>query len=243
MYCKVINCRFSKTHVTLGHKCGKCNKYGHGNIECGDKKLINNLKEFDNMLPLILQCKFGNCKYYNLHTTDAHHCEICFERYHSENTCPFMVQNNIEIVCPLCKKLNVMSTNQQKVFGVSETCVVCMDNSVEVYFPGCGHICICIKCSDMIKKNNNIKNESTLIKENYNIEQIKYYLKPYPSYVIIYEGMGCYSIIRRLDKELEGIFMHSDDYSIINKKEKDFIDGYALINTIIPLQHEWNNNI
>ena len=39
--CKAINCRFKTTHITAGHKCGKCGKYGHGQVECGNLNLMN----------------------------------------------------------------------------------------------------------------------------------------------------------------------------------------------------------
>ena len=40
MYCKVLKCKFPSSHVTLGHKCGRCNKYGHGEIECNKLEMI-----------------------------------------------------------------------------------------------------------------------------------------------------------------------------------------------------------
>ena len=42
--CKVKNCNFKYSHVTSGHKCGTCGEYGHGQLECGNIQMINELK-------------------------------------------------------------------------------------------------------------------------------------------------------------------------------------------------------
>ena len=43
--CKVAGCRHPHNHVTLGHLCGKCGKYGHGQMECGNQIQIDRLKD------------------------------------------------------------------------------------------------------------------------------------------------------------------------------------------------------
>jgi hypothetical protein len=212
--------------------------------------MIVYLEKFNNKLPLILQCKFNGCKYYKYHTIDAHYCELCNEKYHSENSCSFLINNNLEIICPICKKLNIINEKQQKIFGLSDQCVICMENPVEVYFPSCGHVCICIKCSNKIEKNanpdiyNDIRNEEILIKQNYDLEKIRKNLKPYPSYLYVYENNECYSIIRiKINNKLEGLFI--DDSYNINKiiKKNNFIKGYALVNIESAIYHDWTSNI
>ena len=39
--CNVKFCRFPSSHITLGHRCGICRRYGHGQLECGKQDLIN----------------------------------------------------------------------------------------------------------------------------------------------------------------------------------------------------------
>jgi len=34
-HCKVYGCRYANSHVTKDHKCGNCNGFGHGRVECG----------------------------------------------------------------------------------------------------------------------------------------------------------------------------------------------------------------
>jgi hypothetical protein len=95
MLCKVSKCRFNSSHVTKGHKCGKCKKYGHGEIECNNYNEINKLKEFYHQV-IENKCTFGGCQYSHLHTTDAHHCTKCDARYHSPATCINIMPPNHE---------------------------------------------------------------------------------------------------------------------------------------------------
>jgi hypothetical protein len=250
-YCKVIKCRFPSFHTTSGHKCGSCNNYGHGLIECMDPRLFIRLNSYLNeYLPIEEQCKFGGCKTSKYHTSEAHHCLECNSRLHSVSTCP---QNqpklqSIETTCPICKKINTLQINQQKIYGLSDICCICLSNNVEVFLPNCGHVCMCYNCFLLLNKKDidvfdDIRDESFLINQNYNINELKSYLQEYPSYIEVHEGMGCTSIIRRLniDSQIEGMFVHSDDiYSDIKTvKIKDFINGYChiMINDII--EHRW----
>jgi hypothetical protein len=250
MACKVKYCRFSISHVTKSHVCGKCKKLGHGEIECGDQYKINRLNMFLNDEILIdMQCSFGGCSSKKYHTIDAHHCEHCNERLHSKETCPKIIKN-YNINCPICKQNNIFSINQQKVFNVSELCCICMTDPVEIYLPNCGHICICnLCCIELDKKNkdlvsinllNNIRSEEFLISQSLDLDLIKSKLKPYPSYLKILYDMNNICIIRRLNinSKLEAIYETSEDHLIDTKIDQinKFLEGYAYIN-ILHLFH------
>ena len=236
--CKVKFCRFKDTHVTRYHQCGKCNNYGHGGAECNNRYLKNNLERYSHdILPYNKHCTFGGCDNKEYHTIDAHHCTLCNNRYHSKETCEKNIkEKNINIQCPICKEHNEFSSNQKKVYGLDENCCICLSNKVEVYFPSCGHICICIECCNKMtaKKSNKINEE--IINQRYDVLKIKNSLKKYPSCIELYEGMGCFTIIRRLNNDscLEGLFIHSDDnYDIVKVNEnEDFIKGYACIDRL-----------
>ena len=252
MYCKVSECDCPYTHVTLGHKCNKCKRYGHGEIECNNLDYLNYLKNFNKELPTSIQCKFGGCRYYKYHTNDYHFCQLCLEKYHSQDSCELLLHETLDIICPICKKINIISCKQIKIYGLSENCVICMDNPIEMYLPSCGHACLCISCTNKIDKNNNpniyndIRNEYVLIKQNYNLEEIRKCFKSYPSYVYVYEGNGCYSIIRiKINRKIEGLFINTDDINNISKiiKKSNFIKGYALVNTDLPIYHNWLSNL
>ena len=144
MYCKVLYCRFPHKHTTRGHKCGKCNKFGHGQVECGNKKMILKLNNyFNDVLPIDKQCTFIDCKHKHNHTSDSHLCSLCGER-HFDNTC-----NIKKFECPICRT-DGDAKNIFEVKGNDDTCKICLDNNAEVYFPNCKHICCCKKCFDQI---------------------------------------------------------------------------------------------
>lgn len=238
-YCEVKNCRYNDTHTTIGHKCGKCKHHGHGERECNNYYLKKNLEQFFlTKLPNEIQCKFSGCKYKEYHTSDAHQCSSCNKFYHSKETCSknsnIESEIKIKIICPICKKINEYSSNQIKIYGSEEICCVCLSNKIEVFFPNCGHACICLECSNNLNQNKqkiNIINEEELIRIFciQNIDYLSGYLKPYPSYISIDENMGCKTLIRRLNpsSKLEGIYINPDlyDESYI-LYYNNFIKGY-----------------
>ena len=97
-YCKVNSCRFSQFHTTIAHRCGRCNQYGHGLIECNDHSLKQHLIQFlDERMPSQLHCNFHGCSYPTSHSSDSHHCFRCGERgTHSAPQCR-LNRNNREI--------------------------------------------------------------------------------------------------------------------------------------------------
>ena len=87
MSCKSRHCRYPNTHTTSSHKCGTCNKFGHGQVECSNQNLINNLLKFQNdTLGMSQRCDVLNCSSPDTHNSTAHHCLKCGFR-HSENNC------------------------------------------------------------------------------------------------------------------------------------------------------------
>ena len=149
----------------------------------------------------------------------------------------------IKVKCPICKQENRIKRNQQKVYGLSESCVVCMDNTANIFFPSCGHVCTCSKCLNLLvlsehRDGYNIPyDENYLLGMKYNLEDIKSKLKEYPCYVNILNGLGIYTCIRRLnnESELECLICSPDDIYDNNKmrRTKDFIEGYAYIRVLL----------
>lgn len=263
-YCKIRNCRFPPSHTSNGHLCGSCHNFGHGIIECMNQSAIDHIKTQYNHeeIPSNIQCAFGGCITRHYHTTDGHHCLKCFDRLHSIETCPTISTStststqmirDIRLDCPVCRTENIIKSNQTIIKGLTDQCVICMENSVEIFFPTCGHTCICVKCMNTLDKNkspdqdnfnvfDSIRDESILTNQLYDIRLIKSYLMDYPSYITVYEGMGCCSIIRRLSptSQIEGLFNHSDDGYSPEKvaKLENFIKGYCLIDSPM-IHHEW----
>jgi len=236
-YCKVNKCRFPISHVTSYHQCGTCKIRGHGVTECNNVNKIKYLKNlyFNDELPVLEHCLFGGCQNPSTHTTDSHTCGICQERLHSVSTCPTNIKET-NITCPTCRKIN---KSKFRSFGSENKCVICFEEA-QIFLPECGHSCLCLKCSKTIDKNNDsgeLYDEKYLIDQQYNVPFIKSHFKEYPSYVVVYEGMGCCTLVRRLNENvsIEALFVHSDDGYDPNKVKinEEFINGYCKIDSMI----------
>lgn len=87
-YCIVQGCRFPSTHLTKSHKCGKCGRFGHGQVECRNQSLIDqlNITSKSIKLPSHLNCTSIFCPCPWTHTSESHYCSQCQER-HQESVC------------------------------------------------------------------------------------------------------------------------------------------------------------
>jgi hypothetical protein len=146
-YCLVKNCRFPMTHITEGHRCNKCNTYGHGQIECGNSKLMmelsNNVLSSKIELPKKNHCNIIGCATNNTHTKESHICSSCNQREKCNSNCK---ENCYTINCPTCRKKNTISQTQNLVVGTNIECIICSDNKANVFFPECGHVNVCVEC-------------------------------------------------------------------------------------------------
>jgi hypothetical protein len=88
-YCIVQGCRFPSTHLTKSHKCGKCGRFGHGQMECHNPILIDQLKIKSSSIkfPHSLYCTSLSCPCPWSHSSESHYCSQCQER-HLETACP-----------------------------------------------------------------------------------------------------------------------------------------------------------
>jgi hypothetical protein len=76
--CQVKGCNYADYHVTSFHKCGKCNNYGHGQLECDNVIALRNLGFYYlDKVPKDKKCKIGGCKHKDKHTTEGHTCHYC----------------------------------------------------------------------------------------------------------------------------------------------------------------------
>jgi hypothetical protein len=81
--CKVEGCRYKNEHLTERHCCGKCTLNGHGQIECGNDQLIQDLKALTiglNVLKIEYPCNLKDCIDPHSHTTKGHSCLYCDKR-------------------------------------------------------------------------------------------------------------------------------------------------------------------
>ena len=96
-YCKVYGCRFPQTHLTKSHKCGKCDHFGHGQVECNNPYQIEaiNKMSYGIRFPSHLKCTSPVCPSAYSHSTEGHYCTCCKDR-HLESACPHscVIQND-----------------------------------------------------------------------------------------------------------------------------------------------------
>ena len=60
--CKVQQCRYPTSHTTSGHKCGLCNQYGHGQVECNNGYLKNKFSGHSNSYFALIKLFFHRLK-------------------------------------------------------------------------------------------------------------------------------------------------------------------------------------
>ena len=87
--CKVYGCRYANSHVTNGHKCGKCNGFGHGQVECNNENKMKQLQQYySEVMPNSQFCQVKNCYHQHLHTTSGHCCRYCGKLNTHMKQCP-----------------------------------------------------------------------------------------------------------------------------------------------------------
>jgi hypothetical protein len=143
-YCKAKGCRYINTHTTRDHVCGTCKDKGHGQYECKNSQMILQLLQHHNdMIDPANRCDLYKCPTALFHIKEAHHCEHCNNRGHNIHNCPNRI---VSIVCPICREQNRIKGDQKKITGIDNECCICFDKKIAVYFPNCGHVCVCFDC-------------------------------------------------------------------------------------------------
>ena len=246
MTCTVKHCNYKTFHITNGHRCGKCKKYGHGILECGNNDKINILSsstKYDRLDP-IDYCKIENCKYKWTHKTESHECKYCNKKHASIN-CKLNTKNkkNLVIECPICRKSNKINIEIDRVYGLEEKCKACTMNYIEIILPGCKHAILCKKCCIIIGKKNILANKITE-QDSMSIHTINEVRKVFISnisiispYTVLDAGMGCQLYIRKNSDthQLEQFFMHSDSWGQYGIESDDtpyleeFIENYIKV--------------
>lgn len=232
LHCNLTSCRYPRTHTLESHHCGTCNKRGHSAFNC---------IRFSNA-PTI--CPPANTTTLDIAANVPLPTSTNSNRTSSPNTSlPSCRDNYFQIRCPLCKKDNIISETQVSVKGNDATCCVCLDDKVQIFFPKCGHVCVCSKCFSRMSKpflqkapltQDDIVSESDLpncIRE----ETLRQFGNTTGKiYTSVLSGMNCYYFVRRINRDanLEGIFMHCDSWGQYGSRADDtgkldeFCDGY-----------------
>lgn len=208
MSCEVLQCRYADTHVTKGHRCGICHRYGHGQIECRNSVLKNNLQQHLNThLPINMQCTVDYCAYKAFHTTRGHYCNVCHVFY---DKCKC---NATQFKCPFCRAdVNFFDRDRCKLHGLTEKCAICLTNSIDTRLP-CGHV-LCVKCIEQIIAGSEPEPEYGVPgPTDHNMTISRSTLQNHDNaYTIVYVGQGCNYYIRKKNGVFGWFFMHCDDW-------------------------------
>lgn len=195
MSCKVFGCRHAETHVSLGHQCGVCKAFGHGQQECYSLTQI---------LPQEKWCTVRGCQKRKLHTVEAHVCPDCNTR---GERCSCQV---ISAKCPICRKENFYKPEETKVFGIEQKCIVCGEKEIDTILPDCRHSCLCNSCLSRIQTTS----ASTVSSEEEK-EAISSAIRRFGDrdmvYVKEYAGQGCMWFIKKVRGTVSTFFLHGDN--------------------------------
>ena len=221
MTCLVKGCRFPHTHVTLGHICGSCGMFGHGQVECGHKDLCKNLimKGLKDRVSDV--CTVPGCIHPNLHLTSSHQCTTC-KKYHG-GECP----REGQLKCPECKSSSSFRLPHPRLFLNKSECPVCLSEPINCILSPCGHG-LCGDCASEMSGSKFWGEGRLYTEEKYKKllipkADLPPHLQAVAKEVLLpvarsglkvashhYAGMGCTMFIRITNNTIMGFFMHSD---------------------------------
>lgn len=145
--------------------------------------------------------------------------------------------------CPICRKANRIPSDQTRVSGVENRCVICWDKNSEIFMPTCGHVCLCYECIETLHQANHAATDSTSnifefhpstnARHRAVIENLMGQEEG-SIYVIIPAGMGCMWYFKRngVGQPIDEFFMHSDNWGQYGSQTDHrsqlnaFIDGF-----------------
>ena len=244
-YCKVFRCRYPGSHLSCAHLCGTCKQFGHGQMECRRADRIAKLQALPvEVFPALEHCKVKGCPTPSTHSSEAHHCSLCFGRGHSPSNCPLADTPQVSqtFPCPFCRKEVQILPTQPILFGMKGDCGICLTEKedfmslllVENNLP-CGHSickgCIqrAVKVPEMAKIwTKEELEESHLCDIEFALDQLK--VQTENAYSIFPAGMGTHWYLRKAYPAgpLEGFFTDEgfwssrDNYPWLAK----FLKGY-----------------
>lgn len=179
-------------------------------------------------------CKVKNCRFPSTHTTRGHVCGSCHSHGHGKIECGnhFMIQQLSQFFHEVLPKSMWCS-----VYG----CKYAAHHTTDGHSHGNSHGHSHSHLASTSQPSINVIKELTLFQRGYDVILIKTLLKPTPSYVHVHEGMGCFTIVRRLNlfSPLEALFVHSDDVYDKHKLmiNDAFVNGFVFVDLSRPLTH------
>lgn len=144
---------------------------------------------------------------------------------------------SFNIKCPICREAQLVALDAKEsvVYGVSDLCIVCMTNTVNLMLPKCRHACLCSGCFDIMKPK-----KTWIVEEDIPVDilnKAKDIMSHHQKGVVdIMVGMGCIMCVRKSSETpYEGFFMHSDSWG-----QYEGIDDRPLMQEFKSGYHEYN---
>jgi len=236
-YCKANRCRYATSHVTAGHQCGVCHQYGHGQVECKKPEVLRGY--MNDVLPTHLQCQVIGCKHSEVHTTDSHIATRSSELVYDPSLSKWRVRNGEDqtVKCPLCRVENkYFDVNSLKVFGITQKCIICAGNDIDVVLPACKHACMCKTC---LEKLNTEREEPTDARPDF--DEYSHVLRNASMrlgdrnmvWVVEYVGQRCMWYFKRVDDAITAFFLHGDNHGHVTDnipRLQAFLTGCSRLN-------------
>jgi hypothetical protein len=236
MQCDIPGCQYRTKHHRDAHICQYCRE-NHAENDCTSRRTIHrNVAPQPNMAPQANPAPQPNM---------APQAQPVHEPMQIDNSPPTPPITEMHVMCPVCRENNIVKSNQKKVTGVDNVCVVCRDKNSDVFFPKCGHICVCVDCCQLLNQQNQPQSQVDIVlapdvQPTQQFAETRMGQTPGRIYIIVPAGMGCCWYIRRNDvgQPIETFFMHSDNWGQYGPESSDvpqlqnFIRDYTqLVNT------------
>lgn len=150
--CRVRGCRHASTHVTMGHRCGACGRFGHGQLECLRRDRISELFDLYKDDRISTPCDVSGCRAPWTHAAVAHHCDTCHARGGCECSAPSSraaASQSLSRRCPTCRQTSDVDVSVSVFTGTD--CAVCLDAGPVVVFSTCRHATVCAACVERLE--------------------------------------------------------------------------------------------
>lgn len=156
MLCQCVGCPHPTTHLSRAHLCGKCNRRGHGEHECGSG-LRARIKRYElsrksaGVLPPERHCSIPGCPDPSSHESCSHHCPRCLTTAAQcqypcvdSRVIPKPPRTVSGVKCPICRQISTVHLKPHLITGLP--CTICRDRTKLCPFYPCGHVVVCSSC-------------------------------------------------------------------------------------------------
>ena len=240
--CRVLGCRYALCHITAGHKCGKCKRFGHGRRECGRGQKMAQLKQLarNDTLREEDRCDVIGCRHREYHKTESHHCTACrcifnqchcgvsytnasvqeardaLERHHNNPVAEPVVEEEQKEA--ECKVLCPVCRADNDIYSVSECKIFGLTQICDVCMVRAIEMRLPCKhaclCAVCFGILSRVERADEPDYYPNAVQEARPVLRDAPnrSYVSVYAGQGCVIYVKKVNEVYSTFFMHGDSW-------------------------------